>query len=329
MTNWSRSSRPFRPRRERSRGLDSRAVSPLICPNCHGALAGDSSLRCEGCGRDYPRNDGIADFAEGRYYDVFEPGMQLEAEHERGLEQEIFGTRWRVEQFYLSKLTDGRRVLDCGCGNGLAVDLLDERGFEAWGIDLSALRKWQWRERRRRDRLAVASALALPFEDGWFDTVISSGVIEHIGVAETGGATYSVRPLPDRDALRRQYVAELLRVVRPGGTIYVDCPNGAFPIDFWHNVAGGRARWHRLDEGFLPRFEEIHRLVVREAPGAVVRAVSPRRRFAFRQVGRYWYGRLGSLPMSVWFGLLSLPGLRWLAGTRANPFLVVQINKTN
>ena len=43
--------------------------------------------------------------------------------------------------------------------------------------------------------------------------VISSGVIEHIGVEEHGGASYSVRPLPDRDALRARFVGELLRGV--------------------------------------------------------------------------------------------------------------------
>lgn len=300
----------------------------FICPVCRGDVVGSGPLQCTRCGRSYPIDAGVADFSEGAYYDVFEPGSSLTPEHERGLAQELFGTRWRIERFYLPRLSDGPRVLDCGCGNGLAVDLLAERGFEAWGIDLSALRKWQWRERARRDRLAVASALALPFRDGWFDTVISSGVIEHIGVAETGGATYSVRPLPERDTLRRKYVSELLRVVRPGGSLFIDCPNGAFPIDFWHNVAGGRARWHRLDEGFLPTYGEIRRLVNDEVPGAAIRAVTPHRRFAFQQVGRYWYGRLGALPITLWFRLLAVPGLRWIAGTSANPFLVVQVRKS-
>lgn len=300
----------------------------FICPICRGRLsAEEEAVRCGSCGRTYPTTGGIADFSEGAYYDIFEPGTQLPAEHERGLEQELFGTRWRIGEFYGRLLTDGPRILDCGCGNGLSTDLLAERGFEAFGIDLSALRKWQWRERVHRDRLAVASALALPFADGWFDTVISSGVIEHIGVAETGGSTYTVRPLPDRDALRQRYIDELLRVVRPGGTVYIDCPNGAFPIDFWHSEAGGRARWHRLDEGFLPTFGEVQRLVKRQLPDADVRALSPHRRFAFRQVGRYWYGRLGSLPITLWFRLISVPLLRPLAGTRANPFLVVKVRK--
>jgi len=70
-------------------------------------------------------------------------------------------------------------------------------------------------------------------------------------------------------------------VTKPGGRVFVDCPNGAFPIDFWHGGAGGRARWHRRGEGFLPTFDDIRRL----ARENVVRAISPHRRFAFRQVG--------------------------------------------
>lgn len=300
----------------------------LSCPVSRDALRREGdTLVCSGCARVFPVDGGIADFSGGAYYDVFEPGTELPAEHLRGLEQEVFGTRWRIEQFYLPLLPPHARVLDAGCGNGLAVDLLAGAGREAWGIDLSALRKWQWRERTHRERLAVASALALPFQDAAFDVVISSGVIEHIGVEELGGATYSVRPLPNRDALRRQYIDELLRVTRLGGRVYVDCPNGAFPIDFWHNHAGGKARWHSREEGFLPDYREIASLVRSVAPAAHVRAVSPFRRFAFRQVGRYWYGQLGALPIDLWFRAMNVPGLRWLARSAANPFLVVEVRK--
>jgi SAM-dependent methyltransferase len=264
-------------------------------------------------------SEGIADFSGGAYYDSYVPGQELTEEHRRGLEAEVFGSRWRIERYYAPKLAPGSRVLDCGCGNGVSVDVLMELGFDARGIDLSSLRKWQWRERAHRDRLAVASALRLPFADGAFDAVLSSGVIEHIGVAEEGGATYSVTPLPDRDALRRAYVAELLRVTRPGGSVFVDCPNGAFPIDFWHNAVGGRARFHRLDEGFLPTASEIGSY----AEGAAVQGHSPHRRFAFRQVGRHWYGRLLAPVMSAVFAL----GGRLLARTPLNPYLVLEIKK--
>ncbi|HUP48095.1 MAG TPA: methyltransferase domain-containing protein [Thermoanaerobaculia bacterium] len=294
------------------------------CPACRSTLAGaPETLRCTGCGALYPLSGGIADFSGGRYYDVFESEQQLTAEHRRGLEAEIEGARWRIERFYAPRIEPGARVLDCGCGNGVSVDVLLERGFDAWGIDLSALRKWQWRERRNRDRLAVASALRLPFEDAAFDVVVSSGVIEHIGVEEEGGALYRVTPRPDRDQQREAFLAELLRVIRPGGRVFIDCPNGAFPIDFWHGTVGGRARWHRRDEGFLPTYRQIERYARNAAAPIDVRARSPHRRFAFRQVGRHWYGKLLAWPAALFLAVAG--GV--IATSALNPYLVVEMKK--
>lgn len=288
------------------------------CPACRGALIDAGSvLPCSHCGALYPVADQIADFSGGQYYDAYEPGQELSEEHERGLEAEITGSRWRIERYYAPRLQPGGRVLDCGCGNGVSVDTLLDLGFDAWGIDLSSLRKWQWRERMRRDRLSVASALRLPFDDGAFDAVISSGVIEHIGVAEEGGAAYRVRPLPDRDEQRAAFVGELLRVTKTDGSVFIDCPNGAFPIDFWHNSVGGRARFHRRDEGFLPTIRDIRGY----AGGMNVIGHSPHRRFAFRQVGRHWYGKVFAAPMAMWFAIAG----RWTAAL--NPYLVVEIRK--
>lgn len=287
-----------------------------VCPTCH------EPFDRHRCGAPYAIENGIADFSGGAYYDTFNSEAELTADHRIGLAAEMTGSRWRIERFYLPMIERGAHVLDCGCGNGVSVDVMNEHGYDAWGVDLSALRKWQWRERTHGDRLAVANALRLPFEDNAFDVVISSGVIEHIGVEESGGASYSVSALPNRDALRQSFIDELLRVTKPGGRLFVDCPNGAFPIDFWHGGAGGRARWHSLHEGFLPSFGDIRTL----ARDNAVRAISPHRRFAFRQVGQHWYGRMFSAPVAMLFALMTI--LPFLARTPLNPYLVVEIRKT-
>lgn len=122
-----------------------------------------------------------------------------------------------------------RRRRHCGLRNGEAVDVLLRAGFDAWGHDLSAFREWQRGARARRDRLVVADGLTLPVSDGFFDAVISSGVLEHVGVSERGGpGIYEVSPLPDRDERRLAFLAGLARVVVSGGTLHLDFPNGAF-----------------------------------------------------------------------------------------------------
>lgn len=299
----------------------------LVCPHCRVPLARRASLlHCDSCGREYPIDAfGIADFSEGQYFDVFDEGSELTPEHREGLANEVAGAAARIEEYYLPLMRARRselcRVLDSGCGNGLSVDLLARAGFDAWGHDLSALRKWQWREREHRDRLVVADALRLPFPDASFDLVLSSGVIEHLGVRETGGATYSVEPLPSRDAVRREYIRELVRVAR--GSLFIDCPNGAFPIDFWHGPRAGGMRWHSPREGFLATFAQIAKLAREVDPSLRVRALSPHRRLRFEQVGRHWYGQVFSWPMSLL--LRAMNGMPWLARTALNPYLVVEI----
>lgn len=279
-------------------------------------------------------DDGIADFSGGHYYDDFPGPEVLTDEALRGLANERESAR--IEDYYLSRvsrLPAGRgpgeklRVLDSGCGNGESVDALLAAGFDAWGHDLSALRKWQWRTRARRDRLVVADGNALPFPDGFFDAVISSGVLEHIGVSELGGGRYSVTPRGDRDAHRRRFVTELLRVLSKNGSLFLDFPNGAFPIDFWHGTKAGGARWHSATEGFLPTVREIEDLCLAVDGSLTVTPLSPHGRLRFRQVGGHWYGRAFRLPMQALLGLMSVPGFRSLAGTPLNPYLVLEVRR--
>ena len=298
----------------------------LVCPHCHGPLSrAASSVDCATCATSYPVDAfGIIDFAPNAHYDRFTGTETLTDEHLRGLEIEIEGSRSRIIDYYTPMLRRGSRVLDCGCGNGISVETLAADGFDTWGIDLSELRAWQWRERGVRDRLMIADALHLPFPDGFFDAVISSGVIEHIGVEEVAIPRYAVRPLADRDERRIAFLREIARVLAPGGTIFIDCPNGAFPIDFWH----GGIRVHSVREGFLPSFADVRRLANIALPDARVEALSPYRRLQFRQAGRHLIGRIAAPAVDVFFRLMTWRPFRFLAGTPLNPFLVVRITRS-
>ncbi len=315
----------------------------LCCPRCRSGLSrsrlGDS-LACEACAIAYPVEHGIADFSEGQYYEGFAGPDSLSEEHLRGLANE--NEARRIEDYYLPLIREKwqrqrgsapgsvarpPRVLDSGCGNGQAVDVLCEHGLEGWGHDLSAMRKWQWRERANREHLVVGDGLRLPFANGTFDFVISSGVLEHIGVAETGAPRYTVTPRPDRDVSRRTYLSELARVLAPNGLLFLDFPNGAFPLDFWHGLIAGRARLHSRNEGFLPSVSEVRGLFrsIDEAFRVIPR--SPYRRLRFQQVGAHWYGRAFRAPMKALYWLMRFPGFRHLAGSPINPYLVLEAGR--
>ena len=95
------------------------------------------------------------------------------------------------------------RLLDCGCGTGNNLDLLNRFGH-AYGVDLTDAGLRIGREAGRRG-LARATVATLPFARNAFDIVTSFDVL------------YS---LPERE--ERQAVAEMHRVTKPGGFVLIN-----------------------------------------------------------------------------------------------------------
>jgi len=103
------------------------------------------------------------------------------------------------------------RLLDVACGLGMQVARLAVRGgWEAYGVDASdqMLRLGQFRfpAVHKRVRLARGIAEALPFRSGYFDVVMCQGAMDHF-------------------ADRHRFVAEVERVLKPGGHFVVALAN--------------------------------------------------------------------------------------------------------
>jgi SAM-dependent methyltransferase len=107
------------------------------------------------------------------------------------------------------------RVLDYGCGTGSYSRTLAAHGWEVWGVDANATRLAEAQAITAREGLSdtcrfVEVAIAekeLPFDDGHFDSIFASEVIEHV---------------PDMLG----FIGELKRVLRKGGSLYLTTPNG-------------------------------------------------------------------------------------------------------
>ena len=95
------------------------------------------------------------------------------------------------------------RLLDCGCGTGANVALLDTFG-RAYGFDLTEIGLRIGRE-SGRTRLARATVTAVPFPTAAFDIVTSFDVL------------YS---LADGD--EQAAIAEMYRLLKPGGFVIVN-----------------------------------------------------------------------------------------------------------
>ncbi len=104
----------------------------------------------------------------------------------------------------------GARVLDIGCGPGhLAADLA-RRSLDVTAIDLDPRMVGQARLRLGPDAdVRVADVAALPFDDASFDVVVSTLSMHHW--ADKGAG-----------------LAEVARVLRPGGTALIYDLGGAF-----------------------------------------------------------------------------------------------------
>lgn len=122
---------------------------------------------------------------------------------ETGLEVamlEDFGTRVR-----------GRgRVLDAGCGPGRMTQFLADRGVDAFGVDLSP----------EMVRIARTRHPGLVFAEGSIDALDAAsgsvaGVLAWYSIIHTAPA--------DLPAV----LAELLRVIEPGGWLLLGCQSGA------------------------------------------------------------------------------------------------------
>jgi SAM-dependent methyltransferase len=103
---------------------------------------------------------------------------------------------------WLAELDPAARILDLGCGSGSLRSQLE--GRNVFGVDLDP------HELARTPALrgVVAMSNRLPFRDSSFDLVISNHSMEHF--ADASGA-----------------IAEIGRVLAPGGRLFVSVPEGA------------------------------------------------------------------------------------------------------
>jgi len=78
------------------------------------------------------------------------------------------------------KLIKEKKVLDIGCGDGLFLTALKEKGVEAVGVDISDVAVKKCREKGLNVVLLDANDSSMPFSDKSFELVVLSDVLEHL-----------------------------------------------------------------------------------------------------------------------------------------------------
>ncbi len=100
----------------------------------------------------------------------------------------------------------GKRVLEVGCGEGYGTALLATQAADVVGIDYDARTVAHAAASYPRARFVRANLAALPVPSESVDVLATLQVIEHVWN-------------------HREFVGECLRVLRPGGLLFVTTPN--------------------------------------------------------------------------------------------------------
>jgi ubiquinone/menaquinone biosynthesis C-methylase UbiE len=109
------------------------------------------------------------------------------------------------------------RILDIACGDGVMTYRMRKAGMEVVGLDLEQLALRIAREQLAKRGAGGAqfvrgSCMALPFPDGSFDGAVAMELIEHID-----------------PALNDTFLAEIRRVLKPGGVVVITTPHKQTP----------------------------------------------------------------------------------------------------
>jgi 2-polyprenyl-3-methyl-5-hydroxy-6-metoxy-1,4-benzoquinol methylase len=207
------------------------AAGAAPCPLCGAgngrpvfAVKGCPSLllACPSCGlarlEPLPSAEELARFYPDAYYG--DPGVKFRPQ----VEWLVRAIGSRHIRFLARRVPAGGRILDVGCGRGVLLAELADRGFEVHGVERSAAAA-AGADPRAQIRI-VPELAAAAYPDASFDAVFLWHVLEHL-----------------REPVAA--VREIERLLRPGGKLVVAVPNLSSLQARWAGPA-----WFHLD---LPR----------------------------------------------------------------------------
>lgn len=141
--------------------------------------------------------------------DIKNQALLWEKHFEKGLYDENYPSEQVVR--FLMRLSKNKerkyKVLDLGCGVGRHLILCAENGLNCYGLDIadSALKSAEknLKKKNLNAQLNQGDLITLPYEDNFFDIIISFGVFDHVNFSKAKIA-----------------IKEVYRILKDDGHIY-------------------------------------------------------------------------------------------------------------
>jgi ubiquinone/menaquinone biosynthesis C-methylase UbiE len=140
--------------------------------------------------------------------------LAAEAEPEFGPQERLFAEH-KIEALNTILPPPPASVLECGCGSAEVSAAMAAQGYDCTLLDASpaALHVARRRFERRglRATYTLGNVYSLPFQDNTFDILTSFGLLEHFVDVE-------------------KVIAEMVRVIKPGGMFFADIVPERFSV---------------------------------------------------------------------------------------------------
>jgi len=105
------------------------------------------------------------------------------------------------------------RILDIGCGTGEIISYFNKNNNDIYAVDV----RNRINKKLKIKNFTIVDSELLPFDDNFFDVIISNHVIEHILEQDT-------------------HMQEIRRCLKENGICYYATPNKFFPIEPHYNI---------------------------------------------------------------------------------------------